>query len=102
MGIAPFWGWQMGIALLLAMFFKLNKVITLVASNISIPPMIPVIVYLSYLFGGYVYKYDIVNDTWITSPSLDLIYGLLWLVFTVLTQTILEGFCSRCSSTIIQ
>jgi glycosyltransferase involved in cell wall biosynthesis len=61
MGIAPFWGWQMAIALLLAVFFKLNKVITLVASNISIPPMIPVIVYISYLFGGYVYKYDIVH-----------------------------------------
>jgi len=61
MGIAPFWGWQMGIALLLAMLFRLNKVITLVASNISIPPMIPVIMYLSYLFGGFVYKYDAVQ-----------------------------------------
>jgi len=70
LGIAPFWGWQMAIALLLAMFFKLNKVITLVASNISIPPMIPVIVYLSYLFGGYVYKYDIVNLAYSSSITL--------------------------------
>ncbi|MEI6122998.1 MAG: DUF2062 domain-containing protein [Bacteroidota bacterium] len=60
LGIAPFWGWQMAIALVLAMLFKLNRMITLVASNISIPPMIPVIIYLSYLFGGFVYKYDVV------------------------------------------
>ena len=31
--------------------FKLNKVITLVASNISIPPMIPFILYGSYYAG---------------------------------------------------
>lgn len=54
LGVLPFWGWQMAIALLIAVAFKLNKVITLVASNISIPPMIPVIVYLSYVFGGLV------------------------------------------------
>lgn len=61
MGIAPFWGYQMGLALVIAMFFKLNKVITLVASNISIPPMIPLILYLSYLCGGLVHIVDPVN-----------------------------------------
>lgn len=55
MGVAPVWGWQMAIALLLAIVLKLNKVITLVVSNISVPPMIPVILYLSYKFGGLVY-----------------------------------------------
>ncbi len=70
MGIAPFWGYQMGLALVLAMALKLNKVVTLVASNISIPPMIPVIVYLSYLFGGFVYKYDIVDLAYSSSITL--------------------------------
>lgn len=56
MGVAPVWGWQMAIALVLAIVFKLNKVITLVVSNISVPPMIPVILYLSYKFGGLVYN----------------------------------------------
>jgi glycosyltransferase involved in cell wall biosynthesis len=64
MGVAPVWGWQMAIALLLAIVFKLNKVITLVVSNISVPPMIPIILYLSYKFGGMVYynSIEIVYD----------------------------------------
>ena len=70
MGIAPFWGYQMGLALVVAMALRLNKVVTLVASNISIPPMIPVIIYLSYLFGGYVYTYDIVNVAYSSSLTL--------------------------------
>jgi glycosyltransferase involved in cell wall biosynthesis len=52
MGLAPVWGWQMAIALALAILFKLNKAITLVASNISIPPLIPFILFASYLTGG--------------------------------------------------
>jgi len=52
MGIFPLWGFQMAVALLLSIFFKLNKFIVLATSNISIPPMIPFIVYGSYLFGG--------------------------------------------------
>jgi len=54
MGCAPVWGWQMAIALTLAVLLKLNKAITLVASNISIPPLIPFILFASYLTGGLV------------------------------------------------
>jgi glycosyltransferase involved in cell wall biosynthesis len=54
MGIAPVWGWQMAIALALAILFKLNKAITLVASNISIPPVVPFILIASYFTGGLV------------------------------------------------
>jgi len=54
MGVAPVWGWQMAIALGLAITFRLNKVIVLAVSNISIPPMIPFILYLSYISGGIV------------------------------------------------
>ena len=52
MGIVPVWGYQMMIAFLLAHLLKLNKVITLVASNISIPPMIPFILFGSYATGA--------------------------------------------------
>jgi len=52
MGVAPVWGYQMLIALALAHLLKLNKVITLVASNISIPPMIPFILYGSFKTGA--------------------------------------------------
>lgn len=54
MGIVPFWGFQMVIAVFLAHLMKLNKALVLVASNISILPMMPVILYLSYLVGGIV------------------------------------------------
>jgi glycosyltransferase involved in cell wall biosynthesis len=64
MGVAPVWGWQMAIALVLAIVLKLNKVTTLVVSNISVPPMIPIILYLSYKFGGLVYhnSVDVIYD----------------------------------------
>lgn len=51
MGIVPVWGYQMLIAFAIAHVLKLNKVITLVASNISIPPMIPFLIYGSYFTG---------------------------------------------------
>jgi glycosyltransferase involved in cell wall biosynthesis len=56
MGIVPVWGWQMAIALALAILLKLNKAITLVASNISIPPLIPFILFASYLTGGLIFN----------------------------------------------
>jgi glycosyltransferase involved in cell wall biosynthesis len=54
MGVAPVWGWQMAIALGIAITFRLNKILTLAVSNISIPPMIPFILYLSYITGGII------------------------------------------------
>jgi len=51
MGIAPIWGYQMVTAVFLAYLLKLNKVIAVVSANISIPPMIPVILFLSVKSG---------------------------------------------------
>ena len=45
MGIVPIWGYQMLATLFLAHVLKLNKVIAIVAANISIPPMIPFLLY---------------------------------------------------------
>ena len=59
MGIVPVWGYQMIIAFSLAHWMKLNKVITLVASNISIPPMIPVILFGSYALGAGILGYPL-------------------------------------------
>ena len=52
MGIFPVWGFQMLIAVALSIPLKLNKAIVLIAANISIPPIIPVIIYFSFLTGG--------------------------------------------------
>ncbi len=54
MGIAPIWGFQMVVAALLAHFFRINKIIVLTFSNISLPPFIPFIIYISYAAGGLV------------------------------------------------
>lgn len=53
MGIFPVWGFQMLIGLVLAQLLKLNKAIFLVAANISIPPLVPFILFLSYKTGGF-------------------------------------------------
>jgi glycosyltransferase involved in cell wall biosynthesis len=52
MGIFPIWGFQMLVAVFLAALFRLNKAIVLLAANISIPPVIPFLLYFSYLTGG--------------------------------------------------
>ncbi len=52
MGIFPVWGFQMLITVALAIPLKLNKAIALIAANISIPPVIPFIIYFSFLTGG--------------------------------------------------
>src|SRR6184192_1573319 len=46
-GIAPIWGYQMLVAAAVAHFLRLNKAIALLASNISIPPVAPFILYAS-------------------------------------------------------
>ncbi|MDL2213000.1 DUF2062 domain-containing protein [Bacteroides sp. OttesenSCG-928-D19] len=51
MGIVPLWGYQMLITLFLSRIFRLNTVIAILAANISIPPMIPLLLYGSYATG---------------------------------------------------
>lgn len=52
-GIIPVWGYQMVIAGVTAHFLKLNKVVAIAFSNISIPPMIPFILYGSMVAGAW-------------------------------------------------
>ncbi len=52
MGIVPIWGFQLVTAIFLAMLFRLNKVIVIMSAHISIPPMIPLVIFLSYKAGN--------------------------------------------------
>ncbi|MEG2063950.1 MAG: DUF2062 domain-containing protein [Alistipes sp.] len=52
-GVMPVWGWQGVLAVISGHFLKLNKVVTFTATNVSIPPMIPVILFASYAVGGW-------------------------------------------------
>ena len=52
MGIIPIWGIQLGTAVFIAVLFRLNKALVIIAANISIPPMIPFILFASYKMGA--------------------------------------------------
>ena len=52
-GIIPVWGYQMVFAGVTAHLLKLNKLIAVVFSNVSIAPMIPFILYASMVIGAY-------------------------------------------------
>ncbi len=51
-GILPIWGFQTFTVLFLSVLFKWNKLLAFTFSNISIPPVIPVIIWLSLKVGG--------------------------------------------------
>lgn len=62
MGIVPIWGFQMIVALAMAALLRLNKALVIIAANISIPPVIPIIVYLSFQAGRLFVQED---ATWV-------------------------------------
>jgi len=65
MGIFPAWGYQMLLGVALAHLMKLNKALFLVAANISLPPLIPFILYGSYKVGALI----------VTNPRNDLFFS---------------------------
>jgi len=62
-GIAPFWGFQTVIAISLAVVLRWNKALTFAFSNISIPPMIPLIIFGSLQMGA-LFVEDTAKFTW--------------------------------------
>jgi uncharacterized protein (DUF2062 family) len=73
MGIIPIWGFQILAAAALAKLMRLNVIITVVSSNISIPPMIPVLLFMSYWVGG-IFLNDSIALTWNSGLGLSDIY----------------------------
>ena len=51
-GILPIWGFQMLAAFSTASWLKLNRILVLLVSNISFPPLVPFIIFGSYKFGS--------------------------------------------------
>jgi uncharacterized protein (DUF2062 family) len=56
MGIFPIWGFQLLVGIPLAILFKLNKALFIAAANISIPPMIPLLIGISYYVGSFFFE----------------------------------------------
>lgn len=97
MGIIPIWGYQLMGALILAHFFKLNKAIVGVAANISIPPMIPFLLYGSLKTGQFVLQKDLRDNVFNSSITFETIQQHLFeyvvgsCVFAVTMAVLLGG-----------
>ena len=61
-GIIPIWGYQMIFAGFAAHFLRLNKLMAITFANISIPPMIPIILYGSLLTGSIILDRAVLID----------------------------------------
>lgn len=53
-GLSPLWGFHTVSVLFLAIALRLNKLIAFAFSNISLPPLIPFIIYASLKTGGFI------------------------------------------------
>jgi glycosyltransferase involved in cell wall biosynthesis len=106
MGIVPIWGFQMLVAITLAIFLKLNKALVIIAANISIPPMIPLIVYLSYKTGELIlpqsehHQYDSsISLQSIGEHAAQYIYGsIVFAVVAALTSGIISYIILKLSA----
>ena len=94
MGIIPIWGFQLATAIFLSIILRLNKPLVIVAANISIPPMIPVIIFLSYKMGAY----------WMGPEALDLPFDhsiTLQTIYNNLTQYIYGSITLAVTSAVV-
>ena len=51
-GLSPFWGFHSFLAITLSVYFKLNKLLTFMSSQVTFPPFIPIIIFLSMIIGA--------------------------------------------------
>jgi glycosyltransferase involved in cell wall biosynthesis len=92
MGIVPIWGFQLLVAISLAILFKLNKVLVIIAANISIPPMIPFIIFGSYKAGAAWMGKNAVELQYSRSLSLDIIKrNLQQYIYGSITLAVVAG-----------
>jgi len=106
MGIFPIWGFQLLVGIPLAHFMKLNKTLFIIAAHVSIPPMIPFIVFLSFLMGKPLMGERAVNLNFtkeLTLKSIGIhleqyIYGAIFLsiivaiIFWIVTMLFLKSY----------
>ena len=77
-GIAPLWGFHTLLVLFIAQITKLNKALAFLASNVSLPPFIPFIIYLSYQVGGFILgnELDTGLEIFEVDNALDMVNGM--------------------------
>ena len=65
-GLSPLWGFHTVLVLFLAVVLNLNKTISFVFSNVSLPPFIPIVVYAGLKVGSFILNEEL--------PSFENIY----------------------------
>lgn len=91
MGIIPIWGFQLLAAIALAIVLRLNKALVIIAANISVPPMIPVLIYLSYKIGR-IWVQNAVSISFSKKISLEMIrINLVQYIYGSITLAIIAG-----------
>jgi glycosyltransferase involved in cell wall biosynthesis len=96
MGIVPIWGFQLLVGIPLSVYFKMNKVLFLAAANISLPPVIPLIIFGSYKFGGLFFQNGVQLNSLdeLTLESIHLNFVQYFLGGTLLAVIAgITGFC---------
>lgn len=95
MGIVPIWGFQLVTAIALAILFRLNKTLVIVAANISIPPMIPVILYGSLLTGSLWVGKNVIYPASMDALTLDFVrMSLFQYVSGAITLAVIAGLAT--------
>ena len=98
MGIIPIWGFQLIVAIGLAFAFRLNKALVIIAANISIPPMIPFILFLSHLTGTlwignraqFISFHDPITLEMVSNNSVQYVLGAI--TFAIIAAVIFGAF----------
>lgn len=102
MGILPIWGFQLLLAIFIAIVFRLNKPLVILAANISVPPMIPLIVFCSYKLGAYWMPagYEAIAFRWnLTLESFR--YNFQQYIYGSITLALLAGLLFLCATFIL-
>lgn len=95
MGIFPIWGFQMLVAIAVSIFYKLNKALVILAANISIPPMMPLILYASHAMGKIWMGDKAQSISFEDDLTLDLVHNhFVQYVAGAVTLAVIAGFAA--------
>ncbi len=72
-GLSPLWGFHTVTVLFLALILNLNKVIAFAFSNVSLPPFIPLIIFISLKLGSWLLGESFVLSISEIDPSMELV-----------------------------
>ncbi len=93
MGIVPIWGFQLVAAIAGAYLLRLNKALVIIFANISIPPNIPLILFLSYQCGKVWMGENAVSPSFTTDISLETLHrNAVQYFYGAVTLSILSAF----------